>query len=317
MYYYNCNDDNNRASGTSLWAYWIANFIWDYFVGIIQTFFFTFALYCARASAYEKNDFGLILSIGFLFNFCVILRFYLFSNFVGDIRMAQTFYFYGSLLIQFILTTFYALIVYNVKHGDANTPTGHLISILCTIIDPAFGYLFIVLAQNDFLGIRSQNNDASVASMKTLGFLLIVLFLMIFVYLIGILYFELGFDQLRSFISSKLCFKSKQQVKPNGQIYSTFNQGEPSLAIDPTNKRIEHHISETPNVRIVGELDPDVEEEKRYVSDIVGGGQLNVSQHAIFVSKINKVYYGRGTQPTKVAVKDLSLNISRGEIFGL
>ena len=231
--------------------------------------------------------------------------------------MAQTFYFYGSLLSQFILTTFYALIVYNIEHGNASSPIGHLVSIICTIIDPAFGYLFTVLAQNDFLGVRSQNDNAPVTSMKTNGSVLIVLFLMIFVYLTGVFYFEIGFDQIRALLM-KYCCNFSKKAHPNGQVYSNFNnQVEPILSVDPKNKPVEHFIPERPNVRVVGELDPDVEEEKKYVSDIVRGGQISVTQHAIFISKINKVYYGRGEQLTKVAVKDLSLNISCGEIFGL
>jgi hypothetical protein len=299
-----------RASGVSLWAYWTANFLWDYSIAITQCLVFTFALFCARAASYSNNDFALILAIGFLFSICVLLRFYLFSNYVGDIRMAQIFYFYGSLLIQFVLIIFYSLMVYTVQDGNASSPFAHLISIICTIIDPVFGYLFIVMIQNDFLGIRSQNNEAPVTAMETSGTTIIAISVMIFVYLLGICYFEIGSSQLLMYF---------HQIFPPRRVQPTpgaRNQQE-DFSVDVTDTTINVHLPDRPKIRTIGGVDPDVEDEKIYVSEIVNCGKINTTQHAIFVSLLNKVYYGRGTQPTKVAVKNMSLSIHRGEIFGL
>ena len=301
----------DRASGVSIWAYWSANFLWDYLVAITQCLFFTFALFCARATSYSNDDFALILAIGFLFSVCVLLRFYLFSNFVGDIRMAQVFYFYGSLLIQFVLTTFYALMVYNVQNGNASSPFAHLVSIICTIIDPAFGYLFVVLIQNDFLGIRSQNDEAPVTAMETSGPTIIAIAVLIFVYLMGVCYFEIGSSQLLMYL---------HKVFPPRRVQPTPGappRKEENFSVDVTDTTINIHLPDRPKIRTVGGVDPDVEDEKMYVSEIVNCGKINTTQHAIFISLLNKVYYGRGTQPTKVAVKNMSLSIHRGEIFGL
>lgn len=252
----------------------------------------------------------MILAIGFLFSVCVLLRFYLFSNFVGDIRMAQVFYFYGSLLIQFVLTTFYALMVYNVQNGNASSPFAHLVSIICTIIDPAFGYLFVVLIQNDFLGIRSQNDEAPVTAMETSGPTIIAIAGLIFVYLMGVCYFEIGSSQLLMYLH-KVFPPRRVQPTPGAP------RREENFSVDVTDTTINIHLPDRPKIRTVGGVDPDVEDEKMYVSEIVNCGKINTTQHAIFISLLNKVYYGRGTQPTKVAVKNMSLSIHRGEIFGL
>lgn len=303
------------ASGASLLGYWFANFLWDYLVAVTQTLFFTFALYCAKAESFEQNDFGLILGVGLLFNLCVILRFYVFSNFVGDIRMAQTFYFYGSLLSQFILTTFYSLIVYQVQDGNASSPVSRIIAITCTVADPAFGYLFIVLIQNDFLGIRTQNDGASVTSMSTGGSILLTLFIMVFVYLFALIYFEIGLSQISTFFR-QICWSFK--TTSSSSIDSALiDRGEEVLSVDDTDQSLDIHIDDQPKIRQVGGQDPDVEYEKSRVMEIITNGKVNTSQNAIFISKINKIFYGRGSQPTKVAVKELSLTIGRGEIFGL
>jgi hypothetical protein len=76
------------------------------------------------------NAFGVTLGVGLLFNFCSLFRLSLFSHFVGEIRMAQTFSFYGSLLSQFVLTTFSSLIVSTAQDGDASSP------VACTVLDP-------------------------------------------------------------------------------------------------------------------------------------------------------------------------------------
>jgi ABC-type multidrug transport system ATPase subunit len=242
--------------------------------------------------------------------------------------MAQTFYFYGSLLSQFILTTFYSLIVYTVQDGDASSPVAKTIAIICTIIDPAFGYLFIVLIQNDFLGIRSQNNDASISSMDTAGYIIITLFAMIFVYLLGILYFELGFMQILTLTYRFFCPSNKRIGSSTGrgslggrQVDSSLVEEftpEEVLSVDDTDLPMDTiPIDDRPKIRVVGGVDPDVEQEKLRVQEIVTTGKINTSQHAIFVSKLNKIFYGRGSNPTKIAVKELSLSIGRGEIFGL
>jgi ATP-binding cassette, subfamily A (ABC1), member 3 len=310
------------ASGASLLAYWLANFIWDYSMAIVQTLGFTFALYCARADSFDDGDFALIVGIGLLFNVCAIFRFYLFSNFVGDIRMAQTFYFYGSLLSQFTLTSFYVLIVYTALDGNASSPTARIISVVCTCLDPAFGYIFILLLQNDFLGVRTQNNDDPVSSNSVAGGVIAAIGLTAIFYILAVITVEVG--PLSMLQSAKLYFcgsvgkKKARNSRIDSALVNELMTGEEVLSVDDSEMSMNTKIVDAkPNPRSSTGLDPDVQLEKELVHSVMTEGKLNTSQHAIFISKLSKVFFGRGSQPTKVAVKDMSLTISRGEIFGL
>ena len=49
-------------------------------------------------------------------------------------------------------------------------------------------------------------------------------------------------------------------------------------------------------------LDPDVQSERVKVSRIAETRNLNKNQNAIFIHNLRKVYFGRGSVPTKVAV---------------
>jgi len=58
--------------------------------------------------------------------------------------------------------------------------------------------------------------------------------------------------------------------------------------------------------------------EKAHVDKTFKKRQIDVREDAIFIHKLQKIYYGNGLNiKDKVAVKDLSLSISRGECFGL
>lgn len=302
----------HRASGVSIVSYWIANFIFDYSISVIQTLLFTISLYCSRAEVYSGNDFGLIFGIGLLFNWCVIQRFYLISNFITDIKMAQTYFFYGSLLSQFILVLVYSLVVYTFLSGDATTSSAQIVGIVCTSIDPAFGYLFLILLQNDFLGVRTQEYNASITDANIGANILYVLLISGIVYFIAIIYVEIGFSQVLGFFK----LGKKTQKIDNSSLTDDMTD-QKILSIDNTETKLKRQIGNLPNERTVGMVDPDVLLEKNSVFETFESGKIGTKQNAVFVHKLSKIFYGRGSQPTKVAVKDLSLNIAVGEIFGL
>jgi len=72
-----------------------------------------------------------------------------------------------------------------------------------------------------------------------------------------------------------------------------------------------------PSTRLVGAVDPDVIAEREKVQKKFESGEVDDSSDAIFIHNLQKIYYGRGTVPTKVAVKDVSASIGVGEVFGL
>jgi len=63
--------------------------------------------------------------------------------------------------------------------------------------------------------------------------------------------------------------------------------------------------------------DPDVIAEREKVHGISDSGVLNAKQNAIFICNLRKIYYARGSVPSKVAVQNINLTIPQGEIFGL
>jgi ABC-type multidrug transport system ATPase subunit/TM2 domain-containing membrane protein YozV len=64
-------------------------------------------------------------------------------------------------------------------------------------------------------------------------------------------------------------------------------------------------------------IDHDVNKERHRIDGIFERKQLNVKQHAIFIHRLSKIYYGRGAMKTKIAVKEFNLAVSQGEVFGL
>lgn len=270
-------------------------------------------MYCSRAEVYSGNDFGLIFGIGLLFNWCVIQRFYIISNIITDIKMAQTFFFYGSLMSQYILVLVYSLTVYTILGGDATSPSAQIVSVICTILDPAFGYLFLVLLQNDFLGVRTQEYDAPITSYSIGGNIILTLFFSGIFYFFALIYVEIGFSGILGYFT----MRNKRNLNDKSALNESMVDDDRVLSIDNTEVVMKRRVGDLPNERIVGHIDPDVLLEKNSVSDTYENGKLSTKQNAIFIHKLSKIFYGRGSQPTKIAVKDMSLSIGVGEIFGL
>jgi ABC-type glutathione transport system ATPase component len=70
-------------------------------------------------------------------------------------------------------------------------------------------------------------------------------------------------------------------------------------------------------IRTLGGPDPDIVAEKQRVHDRFQQRRINRQQDSIFIHEARKVYLARGTAPSKIAVKNVSLSIPHGEIFGL
>ncbi|CAE7565017.1 abcA2 [Symbiodinium microadriaticum] len=283
---------------------------------LTMCFFFVACLIAAYV--YSGNNFGLIFGIGLLFNITAIYRFYVFSSFLSDIRMAQTFYFYGSLLSMFVLILVYSLTVYTFLGGDASQGSAQTVAVICTVFDPSFGYLFLLMMQNDFLGVRTQNGDATIASTSVNGNLILTIFLCAFGYLLALVYIENGFGGVWSPRAKKQVDKEDvdhaDPINPEEAFDNVLSVTEEGAVESGATPRV---LTAKPHARSFGATDPDVELEKARVQEVYRSGSISKAHNAIFVHRLNRTYYGRGTRPTKVAVKDLSLSIELGEIFGL
>jgi len=203
---------------------------------------------------------------------------------IADVKLAQTFYFYGSLIMMYFLVALFVVIV--ATNGfNALSPENKALAVACTVVDPSFAFVMLLLFQHNFFAARSFQSGHSVLDIEIGGGMLATLVIMSIVYLVTLIYLETGFEFLKS----------------SGSATSAAGVSTTEL----------HDNSEFSG------LDQDVAQEKQYVHQVCESHTLDKVKNAIFVQDLNKIYYGRGTVPTKRAVKDLCLNVQHGEVFGL
>jgi hypothetical protein len=194
------------------------------------------------------------------------------------------------------------------------------VSAFCTILEPAFGYFLLILYQNDFFGIVSLSGGAAVLSMRIGGSILIAQFLVAFVFMQVLSVLELGGPKnCMVFILKIFCcpvFMLKCCVNMCIEVLTRRPNDEPVFEIDDSGPLFEPNAI-GPRIRIPGQLDPDIAAEKEKVKRIFDQRVLNPRRNAIFIHELRKIYFARGTVPTKIAVKDINLNIPHGEVFGL
>lgn len=285
------------ASGASKIAYWSSNFIFDLTVLWINVLIFGIFMAGINNGNYGGDGYGLIIGSGLVWAVCAIFRFYVVSFFVADIRMAQALYFYGSLLSMYILADLWVIIVFVSAQGNIENTASVTVGFICSVLDPSFGWFLVILFQNDFLGATTQNPGKSTFEIAAL-------------YLVGMalggalnfLFFALYLEGGYSYLTC--CFKSiAAQSKQLAIMRGRTDTGRMRTS-DPTE-------------RLVGAVDPDVVAERKRVQDKMDNSALDANEDSIFIHNLQKIYYGRGSVPTKVAVKNVSVSIGVGEVFGL
>jgi ABC-type multidrug transport system fused ATPase/permease subunit len=132
------------------------------------------------------DGFGYIVGPGFFFAIASIFRFYSLSYMIGDVRLAQTLYFYGSIALVFILMDIYFSMLFITASGDITNSTVQSLGWFFSFLDPTFGWYLILLFQNNFLGILTQNSDSTFWSSNIAGINLVLL-------LIGAIFYTLLF----------------------------------------------------------------------------------------------------------------------------
>eukprot|EP01038_Epipyxis_sp_PR26KG_P005687 gene5687-7851_t len=318
------------ASGASKIAYWTANFIFDF--GLFYSFIFILDIALVITSNnYSGAGFGTVLAAGIPYVLAQILRYYCVSFLVADIKIIQSLFFYGSLFMQYFVALVWSVVVSQDNYNVSTNSSLTLIAIL-SILEPSFGYSILVLFQNDFGAALTLHPGKSAISVGYIVFLLLFIDCLIYGSIL-VFYLEDGARAaLRSiYYSTKSSvynvqvpviptdmdrFGSEQQVQSPSQLVinyddsiSNFEQ-EGGLGSTPSMRR-------NPSIRQPGMPDPDVAEERLKVRNIVESGNISSRQNAIFINNLRKVYPGRGSIPTKIAVKDVSISIPHGEVFGL
>lgn len=277
------------ASGTSNAAYWTGNMIFEFLVMLVNVLFFAIMLNILNPEFYDGEGFNVVVGSGVLTIAALIPRYYILCLFVDDVKMAQTIFFYGALFSMFIMIFVYFNTI-ALAGNNPNSTSALSIGYVLTVLEPMFGWFILVLFQHDFLAVRSTNNDDSV---WVLGAGVVeMLVISVIIYSGLFLWFE---------FRKSLFVQVSKIKKATARLFT----GKPRL---PRKKS---------SLRLLDSDDVDVVEERNRVKEIYDSGSIDRVTNAILIHNIRKVYYGKGTIPTKVAVNDVSVNIPQGEIFGL
>jgi hypothetical protein len=277
------------ASGTSNAAYWTGNLIFEFVVMLANVLFFGIMLSIINPEYYDSEGFNVVVGSGVIAMAAMIPRTYVLCLFVDDVKMAQTIFFYGAMFSMFIMIFIYFNII-ALAGNNPNSTSALSIGYVLTVLEPMFGWFILVVFQHDFLAVRSTNNNDSVWVIGA-G---VVEMLVICVIIYSGLFLWFEFRQS--------LFMQVSRIK------------KATVSLFTGNPREQRKKS---SLRLLDSDDADVVAEKNRVKEIYDSGNIDKVTNAIFIHNIRKVYYGKGTIPTKVAVNDVSVNIPQGEIFGL
>jgi ATP-binding cassette subfamily A (ABC1) protein 3 len=314
------------ASGASKAAYWLANFIFDA-VLMYGHLLILLAILACFMDTYSGPGYGYLALAGIPYTVATLLRFYTMSFFVGDIRMAQTVFFYGSLFIMFVDISILFTLVFTTAKANIGNPIAVIIAGVLSIVDPTMAFFLFIMFTNNFLAVKTLNNNEN--ALATGSLMLIFLILVdIPLYFFTTMYFD---DSLSCLVN--MCGGGSKRQQQTSTTKSVADKDSSNVSLNAVNvvavdEDTDMHVSTDvynapyvtpalPSVRMAGGADPDVQAEKRRVGDIMATHAINPVQNAIFINGLKKIYYGRGTVPTKVAVKDVSVSIAHGEVFGL
>ena len=137
--------------------------------------------------------------------------------------------------------------------------------------------------QHNFLAARTSNDNASALDVG--GLVLLGLFLSSIIYTLSLVYME-----CRALCCCSCDFITRR--RPGAVMVAIKKK--------PVVRRQD-------SLRLLDSHDPDVHEERERVSAIVATGNIDTVASAILVTGANKIYYGKGTVPTKVAIKEVQL----------
>lgn len=301
-------------------AYWLANFIFDFTVmfSYVIVFGIVLAIFCPNT--YTEDGYGYVIGAGFLFVLSSVFRYYIFSYFIDDVRLAQSLYFYGTIGIVFVLIDIWLNVLFTTANGNINNPAVHTLAMIFSCIDPTFGWYSIILYQNNFLGVLTQNSG-SFWSSAIAGDLLVMMMASVLIYgFIFIFVTENAFGGVTS-LQCTTHSSAAKPVKPM-QVEGDSDNAAEVHAIHAHRdieygKKRSNKKGDVAVARGVAIDDPDVIAEREKVYEIADRGVLNGKENAIFICNLRKIYYARGSVPSKVAVQDINLSIPQGEIFGL
>ncbi len=207
--------------------------------------------------------------------------------------------------------------LFTTSKGNVNNGAVQALAAVFTVIEPTFGWYLLILYQNNFLAILTQNSGSDFWSTKIGGLILIMLILSAGLYAILFIVFTenaLGWKGVNKTASNVGGNTRQSMIAQDGE---TDAKNIVHVAKATQTNAVREINTEATAFRSFNSLDPDVIKEREKVRSIVERGIVNRSASAIFINNLRKVYFARGSVPAKVAVKNINLSIPQGEIFGL
>jgi ABC-type multidrug transport system fused ATPase/permease subunit len=336
------------ASGASNTAYWLGNFLFDFGMFFLLLLAMCTILALIQPSSYTEVGYWRVMISGVFFLIAAIFRFYILSYFIVDVKLAQSIYFYGSIAISFALLNAWASTLFTDANGNVSDPRVELLNIIFTLLDPSFGWFAVVMYQNNFCGILTQNpgddffNQIAASAFYTL-IVCAALYCAIFVLLVEGALLSCLRGCCRALCGP--CIVTITPASSTGPDLVISEHGDAAPASSVSQGSADSGIelveagqgkgqgqgkavavaavvrgsssSSQPTERVPGEEDPDVAAERAKVTDIIASGSVSPVSSSIFISGLRKLYYSRGSIPSKIAVKEVNLSIPLGEVFGL
>ena len=288
------------TSGMHKVSYWVANFLFDYIMFIAHGLVLGIALTSAcdnyRVDGYN-NGFTQTIGIMLLYAPAAVLRFHALSFVITDVKVAQSFYFYGGLGIMLLWNNiFYFLISSSTVKGNLNHPLMIQAIFLLSVLDPTFGANMLLLMQNDYLGIMDITSSKS--ALASVGSYIVMAFVTNWIGMVAIIVFvESGVIRTIRAMTDAVSSHKRKDVESGVELNELHATGNPQ-DVSPV-------------------IDGDVAAETNRVATLAHRG-INKEISSIFFHDIKKIYFAQTfAQRDKIAVRNMNLSISKGESFGL
>ncbi len=297
------------TSGMHKLSYWATNFIFDYAIfiahGVVLGIALTSACDNYRVHGYN-NGFIQVIGIMLLFAPAAVLRFHVLSFVITDVKVAQSFFFYGGLgIMLFWNVVAYFIVSSTSVKGNLNNPLMIQCIYTLSVIDPTFGASMLFLMQNNYLGVMEVTSSKS--ALASVGSYIIMAFVVNWIAM-GFIIFaqESGLLRYIFFTMKALSARKQRDVEAGIELNTLYDVALTSNDDSPDSGR---YASRLP--------DADVAAENTRVANLTHQG-INKDESTILMHDLRKVYFAQtSAQKDKIAVRNMNLCIKKGESFGL
>jgi len=205
-------------------------------------------------------------------------------------------------------------VLFTTANGNVQDPNVMALGFILSVVDPVFAWMLLILFQNNLFSLLTQNPGKELLDADVAGFYFYALIISMFLYgsiFVWITEDSLGYA-LRALFSAtgndpnviRAAIPAEEETYTNLSMPVT---AAPTVTSNPARR----------GEKGVGKADSDVAAERDRVAAISATGMVDPHANAIFIHGLRKVYLARGSAPSKVAVRNVSVSIPQGEIFGL